>query len=128
MFANTRAYSGFAVDDIQKARQFYTDTLGLRVTEMDAPIGLLTLHLAGDRDTLIYEKPDYTPATYTILNFAVDDIDKAVDELSARGVSFERYEGFDQDEKGVARGNGPEIAWFTDPAGNILAVMKEAEA
>jgi catechol 2,3-dioxygenase-like lactoylglutathione lyase family enzyme len=126
MFADTKAYSGFAVDDVQKAHEFYTDTLGLRVTELDPEIGLLTLHLAGDRDTLIYQKPDYTPATYTILNFAVDDIDTAVDELSSRGVSFERYDGFDQDDKGIARGDqGPEIAWFTDPAGNILAVMKE---
>jgi hypothetical protein len=86
---------------------------------------LLTLHIAGDRDTLVYEKPDHTPATYTILNFPVDDIDKAVDELSARGVRFERYDGFDQDEKGIARGEGPYIAWFTDPAGNVLSVLQE---
>lgn len=126
MFADTKAYSGFAVDDLQKAKEFYGETLGLRTSVFSEEMGLMTLHLAGDRDTLIYLKPDFTPATYTILNFAVDDLDKAVDELSARGVSFERYEGFEQDEKGIARGDGgPPIAWFTDPAGNILAVMEE---
>ena len=125
MFADTRAFSGFAVDDLEKAREFYEGTLGLRVSsEHD----LLTLHLAGDRDTLIYPKPDFVPATYTILNFPVPDIDKAVDELTARGVRFERYDGFDQDDKGVFRGGGergPDIAWFTDPAGNILSVIGE---
>jgi catechol 2,3-dioxygenase-like lactoylglutathione lyase family enzyme len=122
MFRSTKAFSGFAVDDLQKAREFYEGTLGLRVSgEGD----LLTLHLAGDRDTLVYLKPDFVPATYTILNFPVDDIDGAVDELVARGVQLERYEGFDQDEKGIARGaEGPPIAWFTDPAGNILAVLE----
>jgi catechol 2,3-dioxygenase-like lactoylglutathione lyase family enzyme len=123
MFESTKAFSGFAVDDIDKAREFYEGTLGLRVTEEN---GLLTLHLAGDRDTVVYPKPDYTPATYTILNFAVDDIDRAVDDLTARGVRFERYDGFDQDEKGILRApNGPPIAWFTDPAGNILSVLEE---
>jgi predicted enzyme related to lactoylglutathione lyase len=126
MFADTKAYSGFAVDDLQKAKQFYGETLGLRTSVLSEEMGLLTLHLAGDRDTLIYVKPDFTPATYTILNFAVDDVEKAVDELAERGVSFERYDGFEQDEKGIARGEGgPPIAWFTDPAGNILAVMEE---
>jgi catechol 2,3-dioxygenase-like lactoylglutathione lyase family enzyme len=124
MLANTKAFSGFAVDDIQKAREFYGETLGLRVSEEH---GLLTLHLAGDRDTLIYPKPDHTPATYTILNFPVDDIEQAVDELTARGVRFERYDGFEQDEKGIARGEtGPYIAWFKDPAGNILSVIQAA--
>jgi catechol 2,3-dioxygenase-like lactoylglutathione lyase family enzyme len=123
MFANTKAFSGFAVDDVPAARKFYEDTLGLKVSEAN---GLLTLHLAGDRDTLIYPKPDFTPATYTILNFPVDDIDTAVDELTARGVRFERYDGFDQDEKGIARGEtGPYIAWFKDPAGNILSVLQD---
>jgi catechol 2,3-dioxygenase-like lactoylglutathione lyase family enzyme len=123
MFESTKAFSGFAVDDIDKAREFYEGTLGLRVTEEN---GLLTLHLAGDRDTVVYPKPDYTPATYTILNFAVDDIDRAVDDLTARGVRFERYDGFEQDEKGILRApNGPPIAWFTDPAGNILSVLEE---
>lgn len=123
MFANTNAFSGFAVDDLRTAREFYGETLGLRTSEEH---GLLSLHLAGDRDTLIYPKPDHTPATYTILNFPVDDIDNAVDELAARGVRFERYDGFEQDEKGIARGEeGPYIAWFKDPAGNVLSVLQE---
>ena len=124
MFKETPAYNGFAVDDIDAARKFYADTLGLEVT--DEPMGVLTLHLAGGRPTLVYPKPDFKPATYTILNFDVDDIDAAVDELGSRGVEFERYEGFDQDEKGIARSTGeePDIAWFTDPAGNILSVLK----
>ncbi len=122
MFADTKAFSGFAVDDVSKAREFYGDTLGLRTSEENA---LLTLHLAGDRDTLVYAKPDHTPATYTILNFPVDDVDAAVDELTVRGVQFERYDGFDQDEKGIFRGGGPYIAWFTDPAGNVLAVLQD---
>jgi catechol 2,3-dioxygenase-like lactoylglutathione lyase family enzyme len=125
MFANTKAYSGFAVDDVPKAEEFYGETLGLKTSVVDEEHGLLALHLAGDRDVLVYQKPDYTPATYTILNFPVDDIDEAVDELAARGVRFERYEGFEQDEKGVARGEGPNIAWFKDPAGNILSVLEE---
>jgi catechol 2,3-dioxygenase-like lactoylglutathione lyase family enzyme len=122
MFADTKAFSGFAVDDISKAREFYGETLGLRTSEEH---GLLTLHLAGDRPTLVYPKPDHSPASYTILNFPVDDIDTAVDELLARGVSPERYEGFEQDERGVFRGGGPYIAWFKDPAGNVLAVLQQ---
>lgn len=125
MFANTKAYSGFAVDDLQKAREFYGETLGVKTSVLDEENGLMMLHLAGDRDTVVYQKPDYTPATYTILNFSVDDIDKAVDELTARGVRFERYDGFEQDEKGISRGGGTNIAWFTDPAGNILSVLQE---
>ena len=121
MFEHTRAYSGFSVDDIQKAKQFYGETLGLRVSEQN---GMLTLHIAGDRDTLVYPKEDHTPATFTILNFPVEDVDRTVEELTARGVRFERYEGFDQDEKGVFRGGGPLIAWFKDPAGNILSVIQ----
>jgi catechol 2,3-dioxygenase-like lactoylglutathione lyase family enzyme len=126
MLANSKGYSGFAVKDVEEARAFYADTLGLKVSVLDEENGLLTLHLAGDRDTLVYRKPDYTPATYTILNFPVDDIDEAVDELGSRGVRFERYEGFEQDEKGIARGPGPSIAWFKDPAGNILSVREES--
>jgi catechol 2,3-dioxygenase-like lactoylglutathione lyase family enzyme len=122
MFTNTKAFSGFAVDDVQKAREFYGETLGLETSEEH---GLLTLHIAGDRATLVYPKPDHTPATYTILNFPVDDIEKAVDGLVARGVSFERYDGAEQDERGIFRGGGPYIAWFTDPAGNILSVLQE---
>ena len=122
MFANTKAFSGFAVDDLQKARKFYGETLGLKTSEAH---GLMTLHLAGGRDTLVYPKPNHTPATYTILNFPVEDIDKAVDELARRGVRFERYDGFEQDEKGIFRAGGPYIAWFKDPAGNVLAVLQE---
>jgi catechol 2,3-dioxygenase-like lactoylglutathione lyase family enzyme len=121
MFGDVKAFSGFAVDDVEKARAFYADTLGLRVTE---EYGLLTLHLAGgERPTLIYPKPDFTPATYTILNFPVEDVEAAVDELTSRGVKFEHYDGMGQDEKGIMRGQGPDIAWFTDPAGNILSVL-----
>jgi predicted enzyme related to lactoylglutathione lyase len=124
MLKDTPAFSGFAVDDIDRAQEFYAETLGVEVTrEADM---LLTLHLAGDRATMIYLKPDFEPATYTILNFAVRSIDEAVDELAGRGVSFERYDGFEQDEKGIARGpEGPPIAWFKDPAGNILAVLED---
>ena len=123
MFANTPAFSSFAVDDLDKAREFYADTLGVKVS--DGPMGVLSLDLAGDRSTLVYPKPDFTPATYTVLNFQVDDVEAAVDELGTRGVEFERYDGFDQDEKGIARAEGPAIAWFKDPAGNILAVLQE---
>ena len=122
MFENTKAFSGFAVDDIAAARTFYGQTLGLKTSE---EYGLLTLHIAGGRDTLVYPKPGHTPATYTILNFPVDDIDVAVDELTRAGVRFERYEGIDQDDKGIARAEGPYIAWFKDPAGNILSVLQE---
>ena len=125
MFENSKAFSGFAVDDIQKAQQFYGETLGVKTTLQDEENGLLTLHLAGDRDTLIYLSPDFTPASYTILNFPVDDIDKAVDELTARGVTFEHYDEMPQDDKGVMRESGPYIAWFKDPAGNTLSVLQE---
>ena len=121
MFVKTKAFSGFSVDDIEKAREFYGETLGIEVSEEN---GLLTLHLAGDRPTLIYPKEDHAPATYTILNFPVDDIDAAVEELGSRGVELERYEGFDQDPKGIARAPGPRIAWFKDPAGNVLSVLE----
>ena len=122
MFENTNAFSGFAVDDLDAARKFYGETLGLNTSER---YGLLTLHLAGGRDTLVYPKPDHVPAGYTILNFAVDDIDAAVDELVSRGVQLEKYDGLGQDEKGINRAGGPYIAWFKDPAGNILAVLQE---
>jgi catechol 2,3-dioxygenase-like lactoylglutathione lyase family enzyme len=126
MLENTSAYSGFAVDDFDKARQFYGETLGLKVTVLDEENGLMQLDLAGGkRPTLVYGKPDLQPGNYTILNFQVDDVERAVDELSARGVEFERYDGFEQDEKGIARGMGPNIAWFKDPAGNILSVVDE---
>jgi len=122
MFENTKAFSGFSVDDLEAAKKFYGDVLGLKASER---YGLLTLHLAGGRDTLVYPKPDHAPATYTILNFAVDDIDAAVDELIGRGVELEKYDGVGQDDKGVNRAGGPYIAWFKDPAGNILAVLQE---
>jgi catechol 2,3-dioxygenase-like lactoylglutathione lyase family enzyme len=123
MFADTEAFSGFSVSDIDQARKFYGETLGLRVVEHN---GLLTLELAGGRNTLIYPKADHTPATYTTLNFQVDDVEAAVDELTSRGVSFLRYEGegMEQDARGINRGGGPYIAWFNDPAGNILSVLQ----
>ena len=121
MLGESKAFSGFAVGDIEAARAFYADTLGLEVTEEN---GMLTLHLAGERPTLVYPKEDHEPATYTILNFPVDDIDAAVDALMARGVAFELYEGAPQDEKGIVREYGPPIAWFRDPAGNVLSVIK----
>jgi catechol 2,3-dioxygenase-like lactoylglutathione lyase family enzyme len=121
MLGSSEAFSGFAVDDVAKAREFYGETLGLRTSEEN---GMLTLHLAGDRPTLVYPKPDFTPATYTILNFPVDDIDQTVDALTANGVEILRYDGFPQDERGVMREAGPPIAWFTDPAGNVLSVLE----
>jgi catechol 2,3-dioxygenase-like lactoylglutathione lyase family enzyme len=121
MFRDTKAFSGFAVDDIAAARTFYGDTLGLDVTEAN---GMLTLHLAGGRDILVYPRPGHVPAAYTILNFPVPDIDAAVDELAGRGVRFERYEGIEADDKGIARGGRPLVAWFTDPAGNVLSVLQ----
>ena len=126
MFADTEAFSSFAVPDLERAKTFYGQTLGLNVSDVEE-MGLLRLQIAGGRDVMVYPKPDHTPATYTILNFPVDDIEQAVDTLTERGVSFEKYDGFEQDEKGIARGDeGPPIAWFTDPAGNILAVMQDS--
>jgi catechol 2,3-dioxygenase-like lactoylglutathione lyase family enzyme len=122
MFGSTEAFSGFAVDDMDKAREFYGDTLGI---ETSTENGLMTLHLAGDRPTLVYPKPDHTPAAYTILNFRVDEIEQAADQLAARGVTLERYDGFEQDERGIFRGGGPFIGWFKDPAGNVLSVLQE---
>jgi catechol 2,3-dioxygenase-like lactoylglutathione lyase family enzyme len=122
VFENTEAFSGFSVDDVPKAKKFYGETLGLRVSE---EYGMLTFHIAGERDVLVYPKPDHTPASYTILNFPVDDIDKAVDELAERGVRFERYDDSAQDEKGIYHGGGPLIAWFKDPAGNVLSVIQQ---
>ncbi|MBB5792020.1 VOC family protein [Jiangella mangrovi] len=123
MFEKTQAYSGFSVDDIPAAKRFYADTLGLEVSEAN---GMLTLHIAGTNGVLVYPKGDaHTPASFTILNFPVDDIDAAVDELAGRGVEFERYPGMQADEKGVHRNDGPPIAWFTDPAGNVLSVLQE---
>jgi catechol 2,3-dioxygenase-like lactoylglutathione lyase family enzyme len=124
MLDASKAYSGFAVDNVEKAKEFYGETLGLGASLMDVGQDQPLLHLElGGRNVLVYPKPDYAPATYTILNFPVSDVEAAVDELAAKGVEFERYDGFDQDEKGIDR-NGPAggIAWFKDPAGNILSV------
>jgi len=120
MFKDTQAFSGFSVDNIPKAKAFYSNTLGLEVTE---EYGMLRLHLATGAEILIYPKEDHVPATYTILNFQVNDIEKSTEELIARGVAFEHYPG--TDEKGIQRGGGPLIAWFKDPAGNILSVLQE---
>ena len=122
MFRDTKAFSGFAVDDIPRAKAFYAETLGLEVTEEH---GMLQLRIAGDRPTLVYPKDDHVPATFTILNFPVDDIEAAVDALTERGVRFERYETPEMGEKGIFRGEGPLIAWFKDPAGNILSVLQQ---
>jgi catechol 2,3-dioxygenase-like lactoylglutathione lyase family enzyme len=118
----TAAFHGFAVPDIDAAKAFYAEVLGVEVTEAD---GMLRLHLGGGTPTLVYPKPDHVPATYTVLNFPVADVEAAVDELTSKGVRFERYEGtpVETDEKGVFRGGGPLIAWFTDPAGNVLSVI-----
>ncbi|PNY80961.1 VOC family protein [Deinococcus koreensis] len=122
MFKKTPAFSGFSVDDIPAAHTFYRDVLGLEVTEEH---GMLRLHIEGGNATLVYPRPDHTPATFTILNFPVADIDSAVDELTRRGVPFEHYEGMNLDDKGIMRGQGPDIAWFTDPAGNVLSVIQQ---
>jgi catechol 2,3-dioxygenase-like lactoylglutathione lyase family enzyme len=121
----SKAFSGFSVDDLAAARSFYADTLGLDVTVVDESMGLLSLDLAGGGTVMIYAKPTHQPATFTVLNFPVADVGKAVDDLAADGVSFQRYDGFDQDERGISRGPGPLIAWFTDPAGNVLSVLEE---
>ncbi len=126
MVAYTYAFSGFAVPDINAARTFYRDVVGLEVTA--AMMGQLSIELPGGGWVLVYPKPDHEPAVYTMLNLEVDDIETAVDELAGRGVEFARYEGMDQDARGIARGiassQGPDIAWFTDPAGNIISVLQ----
>lgn len=122
MLADAKAYNGFAVDDLERAREFYENTLGLRTTVVEEG-NLMTLHLPGDRDTLVYVSPSYAPASYTILNFEVEDIDGTVDELAKRGVACERYEGMEQDDRGISR-TGPDIAWFKDPAGNVMSVIQ----
>jgi len=132
MLDQSEAYSGFAVKDLGEAKEFYGEKLGLKTTVLDEENGLMQLDHAGGKTTLCYQQADSTPASYTILNFPVDDIDQAVDELSSKGVSFERYDDFpfEQDEKGIARGiaadQGPDIAWFKDPSGNVLSVLQES--
>ena len=123
MFKDTKAFSDFSVDDTAKAKDFYSRVLGLSVTEEH---GILTLHIAGGAKIIVYPKDNHVPATFTILNFPVPDVERAVDELTRRGVSFERYDGeLKTDEKGIMRGQGPTIAWFKDPAGNFLSVIEE---
>jgi catechol 2,3-dioxygenase-like lactoylglutathione lyase family enzyme len=123
MFKNTKAFSGFSVDDVPAAKKFYGETLGLNVTEEH---GILRLRIEGGAEIIVYPKGEaHVPASFTVLNFPVDDIDKAVDELTSRGVDLERYEGFGQDEKGIFREEGPNIAWFKDPAGNVLSVLQD---
>jgi len=125
MLKDSKAFSTFSADDIPRAKQFYGETLGLDVAdEMDG----LALHLAGGGEVFVYPKDDHEPASFTVLNFPVDDIDQAVDELTEAGVEFERYEGMELDEKGIYRGEGPTIAWFKDPAGNILSVIVVEES
>jgi predicted enzyme related to lactoylglutathione lyase len=124
MFKDSKAFSGFAVKDLDAARTFYGETLGLDVSE-SSEMGLLELHLAGGTTVLVYPKEDHQPAVFTILNFPVPDVDAAVDQLNAAGIRMERYPGLETDEKGIARGEGPTIAWFTDPSGNILSVLSE---
>jgi catechol 2,3-dioxygenase-like lactoylglutathione lyase family enzyme len=122
MFRNTKAFSSFSVDDLQKAKKFYSETLGLEVSE---EMGL-QLHLSGGTKVFVYPKPNHTPASFTILNFPVDNIEEAVDKLTKLGVRFEKYEGdLKTDEKGIFRGHGPTIAWFKDPAGNVLSVLQQ---
>lgn len=125
MFKDTHAFSGFSVDDMKKAEEFYTQTLGIDIET--GPMGL-QLKIAGGNPVFVYEKDGHEPASFTILNFPVTDIDESVDELASKGVKFEIYDGMNQDEKGIARGlsvdRGPDIAWFKDPAGNILSVLQ----
>jgi catechol 2,3-dioxygenase-like lactoylglutathione lyase family enzyme len=123
MFTDTKAFSSFSVNDLAAARSFYGDTLGLKVSEAD---DILRLEIAGGHPVMIYPKDDHTPASFTVLNFSVDNIDAAVDELVGRGVTFERYPQYPSDEKGIVRGDMPPIAWFTDPAGNVLSVLQES--
>lgn len=125
MFKDSHAFSGFAVDvnDIQAARTFYGETLGLDVSD-GSEEGILELHLASGATVIVYPKPGHVPATYTIMNFPVDNVDAAVDHLNAAGIQMERYPGLEADAKGISRGQGPTIAWFTDPSGNILSVLE----
>jgi catechol 2,3-dioxygenase-like lactoylglutathione lyase family enzyme len=124
VLTDSPAFSGFSVNDLETARRFYEETLGLRTSDAGMD-GLMQLHLGGDTNVLVYAKADHTPATYTVLNFPVPDVEKAVDDLTARGVRFEHYADLGTDEKGIARDGGPQIAWFTDPAGNVFSVLQQ---
>ncbi len=125
MLTDSPAFSGFAVNDLDAARSFYADTLGLQVTDVPEMGGLMRLQLGSGTQVLVYAKPDHVPATFTVLNFPVPDVEKAVDELAGRGVQFQRYENPPTDEKGIMRVGGPLIAWFTDPAGNVFSVIQQ---
>ncbi len=128
MLKESKAYSGIGVTDLEAARRFYGETLEQEIEVLDQEHGLMTMHLSGgdgDRPTLIYLSPAARPASYTVLNFPVAEVEAAVDWLAERGVEFERYEGMEQDEKGINRGGGPEIAWFKDPSGNVLSVIEQ---
>jgi len=127
MFKHTKAFSGFSVDDLQKAKRFYQETLGLEVEE--GSMGILTLHIDGGSRIIVYPKPNHQPATFTVLNFPVRDVEKTVDELTAKGVQFEQYDfgKMKTDKKGIVRGLGPTIAWFKDPAGNIISVLEDGQ-
>ena len=124
MLGDSKAFSGFSVNDQEQARRFYEETLGLRVSD-EGMQGIMRLHLGGGTDVLVYAKPDHTPATFTVLNFPVPDVEQAVDQLVARGVRFEQYENPPTDAKGIMREGGPLIAWFTDPAGNVFSVIQQ---
>ena len=123
MFKDSPGFSGFSTDDIAKAKAFYADTLGVDLSEQD---GVLALHLGGGHQVIIYPKPNHEPATFTVLNFPVPDIEQSVDHLTKAGVQMERYEGLAQDERGIMHDDGRPIAWFKDPAGNILSVIERA--
>jgi predicted enzyme related to lactoylglutathione lyase len=125
VLTDSQAFSGFAVDDVDRARRFYEETLGLSVTPVPDMGPLMRVTLGSGADVLVYGKDDHVPATFTVLNFPVPDLEATVDALTERGVTFERYEQFNPDEKGIHRGQGPAIAWFTDPAGNILSLIQE---
>ncbi|MHA4739998.1 VOC family protein [Dyadobacter sp. MSC1_007] len=126
MFGQTKTFSGFSVDDLQKAKQFYGETLGLEVSQEDE-MPVLKLHIYGGYEVILYEKPNHQPATFTVLNFPVQDVEQAVKDLKSKGVQFESYDfpGLKTDDDNILRGNGPTIAWFTDPAGNILSVIQK---
>ena len=127
MFKNSQAFSSYSVNDINKARDFYSQTLGLKVSDVHGMNGLLRLNIKDGNDVMIYSKPNHSPASFTVLNFPVDNVENTVDELTKKGIKFEIYNepNLKTDEKGIARGEGPTIAWFKDPAGNILSVLEE---
>lgn len=125
MFENSEAFGSFSVGDVSEAGRFYGETLGLEVSEMSEPMSMLVLHIAGGRDVMVYAKPDHAPASFTVLNFPVEDINRVVDGLIERGVHIERYRDLNQDDRGILQGEGPPIAWFRDPAGNFLSVIQQ---